>query len=84
MQAKSLLLKGLSILIVAALTGCVGMPKPDASNYKDPLIVLDHVEISYYAGYYYFSNEVTPTRGKADDYGAPMLMTFVYKICGDS
>jgi hypothetical protein len=56
------------------------MKNPAESNFRDPLIGLDHVEISYYAGYYYFSNEVTPTRGKADNYGAPLLMTFVYKV----
>ena len=38
------------------------------------------MEISYYTGYYYFSKEVKPTKGKADNYGAPLLMTFVYKI----
>jgi hypothetical protein len=56
------------------------MNKPDENNFRDPLIGLDHVEISYYTGYYYFSSEVKPTRGKADNYGAPLLMTFVYKI----
>ena len=80
MQAKSLLLKGLSILMIAALTGCVGTPQPDTSNFKDPLIALDHVEISYYAGYYYFSKDVMPTKGKADNYGAPLLMSFIYKV----
>ena len=81
MQTKTILFKGLSIIFVLALvSGCVSMKKPDESNFKDPLIGLDRVEISYYAGYYYFSSEVTPTRGKADNYGAPLLMTFVYKI----
>jgi len=81
MQTKTILFKGLSIIFVLALvSGCVSMKKPDESNFKDPLIGLDHVEISYYAGYYYFSSEVMPTRGKADNYGAPLLMTFVYKI----
>ena len=80
MRTKTLLLTGLGILIIAALTGCVSVRMPDENNFKDPLIGLDHVEISYYAGYYYFSNEVRPTRGKADNYGAPLLMTFVYKI----
>ena len=56
------------------------MPRPDESNFKDPLIGLDHVEISYYTGYYYFSEDVTPTQGKADNYGAPLLMAFIYKI----
>jgi len=80
MQLKSILSTGMSILIIAALTGCASMPRPEENNFKDPLIGLDHVEISYYAGYYYFSKEVEPTRGKADNYGAPLLMTFVYKI----
>ncbi len=69
------------VLFIAALvSGCVSMKNPAESNFREPLIGLDHVEISYYAGYYYFSSEVTPTRGKADNYGAPLLMTFVYKI----
>jgi hypothetical protein len=81
MQTKKIIFMGLSVIYILALvSGCVSMKKPDESNFKDPLIGLDHVEISYYAGYYYFSKEVTPTRGKADNYGAPLLMTFVYKI----
>jgi hypothetical protein len=80
MQKRTLLINALSYLIIAALAGCVSMSRPDESNFRDPLIGLDYVEISYYAGYYYFSSEVTPTRGKAGNYGAPLLMTFVYKI----
>jgi hypothetical protein len=66
--------------IIVFVSACVGVPRPDESNFKDPLIGLDHVEISYYTGFYYFSKEVQPTRGKADDYGAPLLMAFIYKI----
>jgi len=81
MQSKQILNTVINVLFITALvSGCVSMKKPDESNFKDPLIGLDHVEISYYAGYYYFSKEVTPTRGKADNYGAPLLLTFVYKI----
>lgn len=81
MQTKKILFKGLSIIYVLALvSGCVSVRTPDENNFRDPLIGLDHVEISYYTGYYYFSSEVTPTRGKADNYGAPLLMTFVYKV----
>jgi len=81
MQTKKIIFKGMSLMYILALvSGCVSTNQPRENNFKDPLIGLDHVEISYYAGYYYFSNEVTPTRGKADDYGAPLLMTFVYKI----
>jgi hypothetical protein len=80
MQLKSILLTGLSIFIIVALTGCASLSVPEEGNFKDPLIGLDHVEVSYYAGYYYFSKDVTPTRGKPDNYGAPLLMTFVYKV----
>jgi hypothetical protein len=81
MQNRQILNKIIIVLFITALvSGCVSMNKPDESNFRDPLIGLDHVEISYYTGYYYFSSEVTPTRGKADNYGAPLLLTFVYKI----
>ena len=80
MQKRKLLIISAGILFIAALTGCAGVRTPDENNFRDPLIGLDHVEISYYTGYYYFSSEVTPTRGKADNYGAPLLLTFVYKI----
>jgi hypothetical protein len=80
MQKRTLLLTGLGILLIFALSGCVSKNQPREDNFKNPLIGLNHVEISYYTGYYYFSSDVTPTRGKADDYGAPLLMTFVYKI----
>jgi len=81
MQTRKMISNGLGIIFILTLvSGCVSMTKPDESNFRDPLIGLNHVEISYYAGYYYFSSEVTPTRGKADNYGAPLLMTFVYKI----
>lgn len=66
--------------MIALVSGCVSTNRPDEGNFKDALVGLDHVEISYYAGYYYFSKDVEPTRGEADDYGAPLLMTFVFKI----
>jgi hypothetical protein len=81
MQKKSIILMALSLTtIIVIATGCVGVPRPDEGNFKNPLIGLDHVEISYYTGFYYFSKEVKPTRGPADDYGAPLLMAFIYKI----
>ena len=67
-------------VIVAFLSGCAGMPEPDESNFKDPIIGLDHVEISYYTGFYYFSKEVKPTKGKADNYGAPLMIAFIFEI----
>ena len=81
MQKKKVLCTLLILIAtIAFVSGCVSIPKADDSNFKDPLIGLDHLEISYYTGYYYFSEEVKPTRGKADNYGAPLLMAFIYKI----
>ena len=81
MLKKKIILLILNLTAIFALiSACVVMPRPDESNFKDPLIGLDHVEISYYTGYYYFSEDVTPTQGKADNYGAPLLMAFIYKI----
>ena len=81
MRWKKYLFDSLGVIsIITLVSGCVSMNRPDEGNFKDPLIGLDHVEISYYAGYYYFSKDVEPTRGTADDYGSPLLMTFVFKI----
>ena len=81
MQKKNIIFTVISLIaIIAFMSACVGVPRPDESNFRDPLIGLDHVEISYYTGYYYFSKQVPPTRGKADNYGAPLLMAFIYKI----
>ncbi len=81
MHHKNRILKSLlSIYLIALVSGCVSVNQPDENNFNDPLIGLDHVEISYYAGYYYFSKEVEPTRGTADHYGSPLLMTFVFKL----
>jgi hypothetical protein len=81
MQKKSIVLTGLTIIIVAAfLFGCAGMQKASESNFKAPVITLSHVEVPYYTGYYYFSNKVEPTKGKPGNYGAPMQLAFIYEI----
>ena len=81
MNSRKNQFKGICIVYILALvSGCVSVNKPDENNFRNPLIGLDHVEVSYYAGFYYFSKDVVPTRGKADNYGAPLLLTFVYKI----
>ena len=82
MHRKSILLTCFSLfIIVAFMTGCAGlMAKPTESNFKAPSITLSHVEIPYYTGYYYFSNKVKPTKGKAGNYGAPMQMAFIFEI----
>lgn len=81
MQKKKIIFPIINLVAISVLiSACAVMPRPDESNFRAPLIGLDHVEISYYTGYYYFSEAVPPTQGKADNYGAPLLMAFVYKI----
>jgi Late embryogenesis abundant protein len=81
MQKKINVLTVISVIIMAALLfGCAAMQKPSESNMKDPVITLGHVEVPYYTGYYYFGNKVKPTKGKAGNYGAPMMLAFIYEI----
>jgi hypothetical protein len=81
MQKRINLLTVLVVIMMAALlVGCAAMQKPSESNLKDPVITLSHVEVPYYVGYYYFGNKVEPTKGKAGDYGAPMMMAFIFEI----
>jgi hypothetical protein len=81
MQRKINVLTVLSVMMmIALLFGCAALQKPSESNLKDPVITLSHVEVPYYVGYYYFSGKVEPTKGKAGNYGAPMMMAFIYEI----
>ena len=81
MQSKVNVFTVLSVMMmVALLFGCAALQKPSESNLKDPVISLSHVEVPYYTGYYYISNKVKPTKGNAGNYGAPMMMAFIYEI----
>ena len=81
MQKKTIVYAVLSITIVAAfLFGCAGMQKASESNFKAPVISLDHVEVPYYTGYWYFGNKKEPDKGKPGNYGAPMQVAFIYEI----
>ncbi len=81
MQKKINVFTVMSVIMIAAfLVGCAAMQKPSDSNLKDPVVTLSHVEVPYYVGYYYFGNNIEPTKGKADNYGAPMMLAFIYEI----
>ncbi len=80
MHKKSILMICLTVFVLAAfMSGCALMG-PTKSNFKAPKISLSHVEIPYYTGYYYLSAKVKPTKGKAGNYGAPMMMAFIFDI----
>ena len=81
MQKKLNVLTVLTVIMMAALlVGCAALQKPSESNLKDPVITLSHVEVPYYTGYYYFSSKVKPTKGNAGNWGAPMMMAFIWEI----
>ena len=82
MHKKSYLMIILSLVMAAALlSGCAGMQaKPSESNFKAPVVTLSHVEVPYYVGYYYIANSVEVTKGNKDNYGAAMMMAFIYEI----
>jgi hypothetical protein len=79
---KNLVLGGLmTILALALIAGCAGMQaKPGEGNFKAPKVTLSHVEVPYYTGYWHFGNKVEPTKGKAGNYGAPIIFSFIYEI----
>ena len=82
MRKHSLIVTCLSVIVAAVLlVGCAGMEtKPSESSFKAPKVVLNHVEVPYYTGYWYYAKKVEPTKGTAGDYGAPMMMAFVFDI----
>jgi LEA14-like dessication related protein len=68
-------------MVAALLSGCAAMQaKPTEKNFQAPVVTLSHVEVPYYVGYYYISNKVEVTKGKMDNYGAPMMMAFIFEI----
>ncbi len=79
MRKKSILLICMSVLVIAAvMSGCA--TTPTGKNFQAPTVTLSHVEVPYYTGYYYIASSLTPTKGTAGNYGAPMMMAFVFDI----
>ena len=83
MRKQSILMVALCVVVaVAWMTGCAAIPSE--KNFKDPTISLSHVEVPYYVGYYYISSKVKPTKGDAGNYGAPMMMAFIFDITNNA
>ena len=81
MHKRSIILKWLSVIaIVALLGGCATVPKPTQKNFEAPVVTLDSMEVAHAFGYWYFSNKVTPTKGKPDNVGAPLELAFIFNI----
>lgn len=72
-------------LLIFSLAGifasCAGMQeKPTAANFKDPIITLDSVQVTQYNGYWYYGDNITPTKGKAGANSAVLPIAFVFNI----
>ncbi len=71
------LIFGLSVALMSCVTIKV---KPTAANLKNPVIKLESFEVPQYDGYWYISNKVKPTKGKADNRGAPLPLSFLFSV----
>jgi hypothetical protein len=80
MRNKPIIFAVIGLIAVALMTGgCAGV-KPSNTNFKDPVVTLDYLEVAHYWGWWYFKNTVQPTMGKAGNYGAPLDLAFVFNI----
>ena len=82
MSRQPLLTTVLVVVTTALLAGCAATPSE--KKFKDPTVSLRDVEVPYYVGYYYISDKVEPTRGDAGNYGAPMMMAFIFDITNNA
>jgi hypothetical protein len=82
MRKHTFLMTCLSVVVVAFfLVGCAGMEtKPTEGNFAKPQVTLSHVEVPQYFGYWFYSNKVEPTKGKAGNNGSPLLLAFIFEI----
>lgn len=70
----------------ALLVALLIMPAGPASGqqaesvFKEPVITLEMFEVPQYDGYWYYAAAVAPTKGAADDRGAPLPMSFLFNI----
>ncbi|MBW1784801.1 MAG: hypothetical protein JRL30_29165 [Deltaproteobacteria bacterium] len=66
----------------ALLVSCAGMQtKPTAANFKNPVITLDSVQLSYYTGWWTYG-KAKVALGKAPEFGGSSAVTlaFVFEI----
>jgi len=83
MPKKSTVLLIVFIFGVGALfVSCAGMQtKPTAANFKDPVIELDSVQLTYYEGWWYYGKaEVAMGKAPAGGGSSPATLAFVFEI----
>jgi hypothetical protein len=81
MQKKIFVLMCLGALVITSfMSGCAALQKPSESNFKDPVITLSHVEVQKYWGWWFFTNKIEPAKGKAGNYGAPLVLAYIFEV----
>ena len=76
------LMHTLLLLAVAFfLSSCTGVQvQPTASNFTQPDLTLELLEVPQYDGYWYYSKGVEPTKGEPGDRGAPLPLSFLLNV----
>ena len=70
MRKKSIVQIFISVVVIAVfMSGCASLQSPSESNFKNPIVTKDSMEVAHSFGYWYFSNKVKPTKGKPDNVG---------------
>jgi hypothetical protein len=69
-----------ALVTAAFLSGCAGMQKASESNFKDPVVTLSHVELQKYWGWWFYGAKVEPTKGKAGNNAAPLVLAYIFEI----
>jgi hypothetical protein len=74
----TVLLFGLGVV----LASCAGMQvKPTETNFKDPVIRIDYIGLSYYEGFWYYGKaEVAMGQAPAGGGSSPVTLDFVFNI----
>ena len=71
-------------LLAAALllSGCAGMKtaKPTASGFQKPEVSLASFYVPQFDGFWYYAESVEPTMGQAGNHGAPLPMSFLFRV----
>jgi hypothetical protein len=67
---------------VLILSACAGMmkTKPSASNFQKPEVSLASFQVPQYDGYWYYGKGIEPTMGQAGNHGAPLPMSFLFRV----
>lgn len=85
MKKRPTLMIFIGLAVTAAfLAGCAGMSsKASSTNFKNPEVALNHVEVPSYFGYWFYNNKVQPTNpkeAKPGNNGAPLIYAFIFNV----